>query len=111
MKEIDDLPEFDDDEAIAFILKYIPQELKAKVTEDDIAYILDVIYDFYEANGLIEENSTEEASIDEEDMLLFVIKAIKKDKVVNLSEEEVQSLLEGEFEYGKSIGIYNEEEE
>lgn len=109
MKEIDDLPEFDDDEAIAFILKYIPQELKEKVTEDDIAYILDVIYDFYESNGLIEENSTEEASIDEDDMLLFVMKAIKKDKVVNLSEEEVQSLLEGEFEYGKSIGIYIEE--
>ena len=68
MKEIDDLPEFDDDEAIAFILKFIPQELKEKVTEDDIAYILDIIYDFYESNGLIDEDSTEEASIDEEDM-------------------------------------------
>lgn len=109
MKEVDDLPEFDDDEAIAFILKYIPQELKVKVTEDDIAYILDVIYDFYESNGLIEEDSTEEASIDEEDMLEFAMKAIKKDKVVNFSEEEVQILLDGEFEYGKSIGIYNEE--
>ncbi|MBP1638801.1 MAG: hypothetical protein H6Q17_384 [Bacteroidetes bacterium] len=109
MKEIDDLPEFDDDEAISFILKYIPQELNAKITEDDVAYILDVIYDFYESNGLIEEDSTEEASIDEEDMLKFVMKAIKKDKVINLSEEEVQILLNGEFEYGKSIGIYDEE--
>jgi hypothetical protein len=109
MKEIDDLPEFDDDEAIAFILKYIPQELKEKVTEDDIAYILDVIYDFYESNGLIDEDSTEEASIDEEDMLNFVMKAIKKDQVVNLSEDEIQILLNGEFEYGKSIGIYDEE--
>lgn len=109
MKQIDDLPEFDDDAAIAFILKYIPQELKAKVSEDDIAYILDVIYDFYDSNGLIEEDSTEEASIDEEDMLQYVVKAIKKDKVVSLSEEEIQSLLDGEFEYGKSIGIYDEE--
>ncbi len=109
MKEIDDLPEFDDDEAIAFILKFIPKELKEKVTEDDIAYILDIIYDFYESNGLIDEDSTEEASIDEEDMLNFAMKAIKKDKVVNLSEDEVQILLNGEFEYGKSIGIYDEE--
>jgi hypothetical protein len=37
------------------------------------------------------------------------MKAIKKDKVITLSEEEVQILLNGEFEYGKSIGIYNEE--
>jgi len=109
MKEIDDLPEFDDDAAIAFILNYIPQELKAKATEDDIAYILDVIYDYYDANGLIEENSTEEASIDEGDMLEFVMKAIRKDKVVTFNEEEVQFLLDGEFHYGKSIGIYDEE--
>lgn len=109
MKQVDDLPEFDDDAAIAFILNYIPQELKAKVSEDDIAYFLDVIYDFYDSNGLIEEDSTEEASIDEEDMLQYVVKATKKDKVVSLSEEEIQTLLDGEYEYGKSIGIYDEE--
>jgi hypothetical protein len=109
-EEIDDLPEFDDDAAIAFILNYIPQELKAKVTEDDIAYILDVIYDYYESHGLIEEDSTEEASIDEGDMLKFVLKAARKDKVVKLTEEEIQFILDGEFQYGKSLGIYDEEE-
>jgi hypothetical protein len=109
MKETDDLPEFDDDAAIAFILNYIPQELKEKVTEDDIEYILDVIYDYYDSNGLIEEDSTEEASIDEAEMLEYVMKAIKKDKVVNLSSEEVQWLLDGEYQYGKSIGVYDED--
>jgi hypothetical protein len=29
---------------------------------------------------------------------------------MELTEEEVQLILEGEFEYGKSIGIYREEE-
>jgi hypothetical protein len=110
MKENDDLLEFDDDAAMAFIINYIPKELKEKVSEDDVEYILDVIYDFYDSHGLIDEDSTEEASIDEEEMLEYVMKAIKKDKVVNLSPEEVQCLLDGEYQYGKSIGVYDEEE-
>jgi hypothetical protein len=70
---------------------------------------LDVVYEFYDENGLIEEDSTEEASIDEEEMFKYILKVSKKDKM-QLTEEEVQLILEGEFEYGKSIGIYREEE-
>ena len=70
---------------------------------------MDVVYEFYDENGLIEEDSTEEASIDEEEMFKYILKVSKKDKM-ELTEEEVQLILEGEFEYGKSIGIYREEE-
>ena len=68
-----------------------------------------MVYEFYDENGLIEEDSTEEASIDEEEMFKYILKVSKKDKM-QLTEEEVQLILEGEFEYGKSIGIYREEE-
>lgn len=107
--EKDDLLEYDDDEAVKFILKLIPKELKSKINDDAINYVLDVVYDFYDENGLIDEDSTEEASIDEEEMLKYVLKAVKKDKM-ELSEEEVQLILDGEYEYGKSIGIYTEED-
>ena len=56
-----------------------------------------------------DDYSTEEASIDEEEMFKYILKVSKKDKM-QLTEEEVQLILEGEFEYGKSIGIYREEE-
>jgi hypothetical protein len=105
----DDLLEFDDDKAIEFILQYIPQSLKSKMTADDVSYFLDIIYDYYESNGYIDENSVEEASIDEEAMMDFIMKAIRKDQIIRLTEEEVQQLLEAEYQYGKSIGIYDEE--
>lgn len=108
--ENDDLLEYDDEDAVKYILKMIPAELKSKIKEDEINYVLDVVYDFYEENGLIDEESTEEASIDEEEMLKYVMKAVKKDKM-NLSEDEVQLILDGEYEYGKSLGIYTEEDE
>lgn len=110
MKTDDDLLVFDEDEAVKFILNFIPAELKNKISEDDVDYVLDIIYEFYEENGYIDEDSADETNIDEEDMCSYILKCIKKDKVVNLSEEELQIILDGEFEYGKSIGIYTEVE-
>ncbi|VBB43453.1 conserved hypothetical protein [uncultured Paludibacter sp.] len=105
----DDLLEYDDDEAVKFILKMVPKELKSKIDDNAVNYVLDVVYEFYEENGLIDEESTDEASIDEEEMLKYVMKAVKKDKMA-LTEDEVQLILDGEYEYGKSLGIYTEED-
>lgn len=107
--EENDLLEYDEDEAVKFILKQIPKELKSKLNEDAVDYVLDMVYEFYEENGLIDENSTEEASIDEEEMLEYVMEAVKKDKM-NLLVDEVQLILDSEYEYGKSLGIYTEED-
>jgi hypothetical protein len=99
---------FDEEDAIRFILDFIPEEDKKDLTEDDVQYVLDVIYDYYEKEGLIDEDTAEEASIDEEKMFDFVQKAVKKDKM-HISDEQIQLILEGEFEYGVKIGIYEEE--
>ncbi len=105
----DDLLVYDEDDAVKFILNFLPEDAKKSIDDSKIEYVLDVVYEFYDENGLIEEDSTEEASIDEEEMFKYILKVSKKDKM-ELTEEEVQLILEGEFEYGKSIGIYREEE-
>ncbi|MDD3080515.1 MAG: hypothetical protein PHH37_15630 [Paludibacter sp.] len=102
----DDLLVYDEDEAVKFILNYLPKN--SKIDDTKIEYVLDVVYDYYDENGLIEEDSTEEASIDEEDMFNYITKCAKKEKM-DLSEDDIQMILDGEYEYGKSIGIYNEE--
>lgn len=105
----DDLLVYDEDDAVKFILNFLPEDAKKSINDSKIEYVLDVVYEFYDENGLIEEDSTEEASIDEEEMFKYILKVSKKDKM-ELTEEEVQLILEGEFEYCKSIGIYREEE-
>ncbi|MDR3704546.1 MAG: hypothetical protein P4L28_01400 [Paludibacteraceae bacterium] len=109
MKDQDDLV-FDEDEAVKYILKNLPSEYKNKISSDDIDYVLDVMYEYYESNGFIEEDSAEEANIDEEEMFNFIMKTIKKEKEVTITEEELQLIIDGEFEYGKSIGVYKEAE-
>lgn len=105
MKTEDDLLFYDDVEAVKFIFQNLPADLKETITEKKIEYVLDVIYEFYDEQGLIEEDTAEEAFIDEEDMFVYLKKCIKED-AMNISEEEISHILEGEYEYGKSIGVY-----
>ncbi len=105
----DDLLVYDEDDAVKFILNYIPAESKVKITEDLVQYVLDVVYEYYDENGLIDEDSTEEASIDEEEMFKYILRWSKKDKM-DLTEDDIQLILDGEFEYGKTLGIYTDQE-
>ena len=110
MSEEKDFIEVDDTECIKFILNYLPAELKEKVTDDDVQYVLDLICEYYSVNDLIEEDTVEEATIAEEDMFNFIWAAIRKEQIVEMDEYTLEAILDGEFEYGKTIGIYTEEE-
>lgn len=109
-QELDLGPEFDDAQCIEFIMNLIPEEDKAGMSEDDVQYVLDTIYDFYESVGLIDENMASDGVVDETAELEYIRKAVKKDGIA-LTDEQIQLILDGEFEYGLSIGIYEEDDE
>lgn len=111
MDNDNDLLEYDEQAAIDFIWDYIDPQDKETLTKDDIQYVLDVVDDFYESEGYLNEDDTaEEAMIDEEKMYNFIRDAAKKDKVA-LTDELIQLILDGEFEYGVSIGIYQPDDD
>lgn len=101
--------EFDDSEAIDFILNSLTAEARTKISDDDVQYLLDLVCEYYDSNNLIEDDAVGEATIAEDEMFDFIWKLMKKENQVNLTEEELQQVLDGEFEYGKKIGIYTEE--
>ncbi|MDD3405062.1 MAG: hypothetical protein PHH23_02185 [Paludibacteraceae bacterium] len=110
MSQQPDLIEFDDDDAIEFIINRLPKALRSRISEDDVQYVLDLICDFYEKNNLIEDEEVEEATIAEDDMFRYIDGIMRKENVIELTEEELRTILDGEYEYGKSIGIYTEED-
>lgn len=99
---------YDEDEPVKFIQNYLPQELKGKFSNDDINYIVDLIYDFYESNGyLTDDNDDEEVEIDEEELVNYVIKNAKKDGVGKFEPEEITFIVQGELEYCDSINMFD----
>ncbi len=100
-----DFMEYDEDAAILFIRNQLPQEMKEKFSDDDLTYIIDLIYEFYDGKGFLsdEEKSVE---VDLDELTAFVVKNAKKDKVGNYSDDEVQFIVDAEIAYCETLGVF-----
>ncbi len=107
MSDKNDSIEYDEDDAVKYIQKYLPQEMNGKFSDEDINYIIDIVYDFYESKGLMDEIDEDTTiDIDEDEMIQYILKYTKKDKVNNFSEEDIAIIVQGELAYCESIGIF-----
>jgi hypothetical protein len=99
---------YDEDESVKFIKNYLPQELKEKFSDDDINYIVDLIYEYYDSKGFMndDESDDKEVEIDEDELINFVIKNAKKDGVGKYDAEEISFIVQGELEYCDSIDMF-----
>ena len=97
---------YDEDDSVKFIQNYLPQELKGKFSNDDINYIVDLIY-FYESNGMLDDDGDDEIEIDEEEVVNYVIKNAQKDGVGKFEPEEITFIVQGELEYCDSINMFD----
>lgn len=108
MSEKDDLI-YDEDDSVAFIQNYLPQELKGKFSNDDINYIVDLIYDFYDSKGFFNEDSNDDntVEIDEDELVEYVVKNARKDGVGKFEPEDITFIVQGELEYCDSINMFD----
>ncbi len=103
---------YDDAEAVAFIQKCLPIDLKDKLEEDDILYLIDLIYDFYESRGLIDianDGEGETVEVDMDELVEYVIKNASEDGVGKFTSDEIIQVVQGEIGYCESIGMYEKE--
>ena len=102
---------YDDAASVAFIRNFIPQELKEKMTDDDIVYIVDLIYDFYESRGFMDmaEDSEETVEVDEDELVEYVVKNAARDEVGHFSADEIRFVVQGELEHCESINLFEED--
>lgn len=100
---------YDEDDAVRFIRNYLPQELKEKFSDDEINYIVDLIYEFYETKGIFDEANGDESEVefDEEELIGFVVKNAMKDEVGKFEPEDITFIVQGELEYCDSINMFD----
>jgi hypothetical protein len=101
--------DYDEDEAVKFIQNFLPQELKNKFTDNDINYVIDIVYDYYDDKGISDESVSDDEIIDldEDELIAYVQQNVKKDKVLKLSEEEITFIVRGELAYCESLGMFD----
>lgn len=109
MSQSDELFAYDEDQSVAFIQNHLPQELKGKFSNDELNYIIDLVYEFYEEKGYLDDNVADdkEVEIDEEELIAFVVKQAGKDNVGKFTPEEITFVVQGELAYCESIHLFD----
>lgn len=99
---------FDENDAIAFIRNYIPENIKNKYSDNDILLLMDTMYDFYDEED--DDEIYEEDAVNNEAyvnrIVNYVKKAIRKDPENAIDMEDVKSLVLGEMEYENTLDIF-----
>lgn len=106
MAELEELLPYDDVDSLNFIKNYLPQEQKAKFEDDDIYYIVDLMYEYYDETGAFDGDEDSMVDIDEEAIAEYVVKAAQKDKYKKMSADDILFVVQGEIAYCESIGMF-----
>ena len=98
---------YDDEEAVKFIKNFLPENIKDKFNDDDINYIIDLIYDFYDSKGLMDGDDDKDIDINEDELVSYVVKGALSDGVGKYDADDVSFIVQGELEYCESIGMFD----
>ncbi len=101
---------YDEDDSVRFIRNYLPIELKDKFSDDEINYIVDLVYEFYDTKGFFDgadDNDDTQIEIDEDELINFVIKNARKNEVGKYEPDDIAFIVQGELEYCDSINMFN----
>lgn len=98
---------FDEDDAVAFIRKYIPKTVSDQYSDDEILFIVDTIWDYYESKGLVRLNKELSENEDEDlkALVAYVKKEVARDGEILMDPADVKNIVEGELAYEESIEI------
>lgn len=98
--------EYDEDESVKFIRKNLPEEMQNEFSDDEINYIVDLIYEFYEKKGFLEEDDDKDIEIDEDELLDYVIKNACEDKIKDFTDEQIEAIVAGELAYCDTLNFF-----
>ena len=90
---------FDEDQAVAFIRNYVGPKVSAQYSDDEILYVIDIIWDYYERNGYLSLSAdiTDEEILDEDELVAYVKKEMMMDPA------DIAKIVKGELEYEESL--------
>lgn len=109
------LMEPEERELVEFILNAIPKEDRGDLTADDVLFVLDMMDDYLEEQGLIkvDESTGEmeylEGDVDETEQLNYVLDAVRADGRA-ITSVQIQLIQDAELQFGIEKGYYSEED-
>nr|WP_303027302.1 hypothetical protein [uncultured Duncaniella sp.] len=98
------MKEFDEKEAVKAMRQTLPPEASSRCNDDELLNIIDIIWDWYEDQGLLDID----AEADDDDvyvdaLVAHVRKMIAKDKLSPIHPDEIEPIVAAELQYEQSL--------
>jgi hypothetical protein len=98
--------DFDEQNAIDYIREQLPEDYRDKYNDDEILNVIDIIYDYYDEAGLLDiDLSDEDDDVDVEELLKYVTKMLRKDKLSPIAEDHIKPIVLAELDYEQTLDI------
>ncbi len=101
------MKEFDENDVIRCIRKSLPTDASSAYTDDDLLNIVDMIWDYYEMNGLLDIDFSDDDNEQDTDLQSelndYCIRMLKKDKCCKVKPEHIQLIVGAELDYEDSL--------
>lgn len=113
MSQEDKVLEYDEDDSLRFIRENLPEEMQDEFSDDEINYIVDLIYDFYEEKGYLDENDEDddsEVEINEDELLEYIGRNARNNKEVlgrDYTDEQIEAIVAGELAYCDTLNLFD----
>lgn len=82
-------------------------DASANIPDDELLNILDIIWDWYDENGMLDIDAADDDDVDEEaeiaELVKYVKKVLAKDKETPVKPDDVEALVRAEQAYELSL--------
>lgn len=93
--------EYDEDKAIEYIREHA--NLTEDYDDDEILNVIDIIFDYYEENGLLDIDDDDDTEVSIDDVTEFATRMLRKDKLAKIVPADIRPIIEAEFDYEASL--------
>jgi len=98
--------EFDENDAVNYIREHIDTDIAARYDDDEILNLIDIVYDYYEANGLLDidiPDDDDDDTLDIDDLMDYVARMLRKDRACTLTAADARPMVEAYLDYEESL--------
>lgn len=93
--------EFDENKAVSFINSQLTDK---KYPADELLNVIDMMYDYYEQNGMLDPDNDDDDNADiEKELVEYVVKMLRRDKLAQIDIADVPAIVKAELDYEDSL--------
>lgn len=101
---------FDEDECLNYIREMLSTMANDRYEDDEILYIVDTIWDWYDKNGQTSLDALDaddnEDTFDYESLLSFVKKEVLRSEFIEMTPDDIDAIVKAELAYENSLGNF-----